>query len=45
MLKISVTALKKQAAHAELLNFTVGRIWSFHSGGFEEYHLLGYDAV
>jgi hypothetical protein len=21
------------------------RIWGFHSGGFEEYHLLGYDAV
>jgi hypothetical protein len=21
------------------------RIWGFHSGGYEEYHLLGYDAV
>jgi hypothetical protein len=22
----------------------VYRIWGFHSGGYEEYHLLGYDA-
>jgi hypothetical protein len=21
------------------------RIWGFHSGGYKEYHLLGYDAV
>jgi hypothetical protein len=21
------------------------RIWGFHSGGYEEYHILGYDAV
>jgi hypothetical protein len=21
------------------------RIWGFHSSGYEEYHLLGYDAV
>jgi hypothetical protein len=21
------------------------RIWGFHSGGYEEYHLLGYDAA
>jgi putative component of membrane protein insertase Oxa1/YidC/SpoIIIJ protein YidD len=24
---------------------SVRRIWGFHSGGYEEYHLLGYDAV
>jgi hypothetical protein len=23
---------------------TICRIWGFHSGGYEEYHLLGYDA-
>jgi hypothetical protein len=23
----------------------LSRIWSFYSGGYEEYHLLGYDAV
>jgi hypothetical protein len=21
------------------------RVWRFHSGGYEEYHLVGYDAV
>jgi hypothetical protein len=26
-------------------DFQRSRIWGFHSGGYEEYHLLGYDAV
>jgi hypothetical protein len=25
--------------------YTIYRIWGFHSGGYEEYHLLGCDAV
>jgi hypothetical protein len=24
---------------------TLCRIWGLHSGGYKEYHLLGYDAV
>jgi hypothetical protein len=31
-----------QACFTEELNII---IWGFHSGGYEEYNLLGYDAV
>jgi hypothetical protein len=25
--------------------YSMYRIWGFHSGGYEEYHFMGYDAV
>jgi hypothetical protein len=28
-----------------LKDMKLGRIWGFHSGDYEEYRLLGYDAV
>jgi hypothetical protein len=29
----------------EMTMLYLGRIWGSHSGGYEEYHLLGYNAV
>jgi hypothetical protein len=29
----------------QLNTLSLYRIWGFHSGGYEEYHLLGYDAM